>query len=287
MLACATAAVLVGVEATLVDVECDVAPGLPAFVIVGLPDASVSEARDRVRGALTHSGEPYPMQRITVNLAPSDVPKTGPQLDLALALVLLAAQGRVPADGLRDCLVLGELGLSGEVRPVRGALAAAEAARKRGLTRVVCPGANAGEAALAGLPVFSVSTLREAAAIARGRTPQPRTADVGVLLAEAPPPELDLAFVRDQVSARLALEIAAAGGHNILLTGPPGSGKTLLARALPGILPPLTLDEALEVTRIHSAAGLLRPGQSLMATRPFRAPHHGVSQAGMVGGGSA
>jgi magnesium chelatase family protein len=288
MLACATGAVLVGVEAICVQVEVDVANGLPTFCIVGLPDASVQEARDRVRAAVVHAGEAFPLQRIVVNLAPSDVRKQGPALDLPVALGLLASQERIPLPGLRQRLFFGELGLGGEVRPVRGALASAETARKAGVGQVVCPRDNAAEAALAGVPVVGVGTLREAMEVVRGRGAEPVAAeDTEALLADPPSGELDLAQIRDQDRAKRAVEIAAAGGHNLLLSGPPGAGKTLLARALPAILPRLTLDEALEVTRIHSAAGLLPRGEALVQTRPFRAPHHGVSMAGMVGGGSS
>jgi magnesium chelatase family protein len=287
VLARAMSAVLVGVDATPVTVEVDLANGLPAFTIVGLPDATVQEARDRVRGAITHSDEEYPMCRITANLAPSDVRKQGAGLDLVLALCILAARERIPLDGLRGRSFIGELGLAGDVRPIRGALQAAEAARRAGLTEVVCPTPNAAEAALAGLPAVGVQTLREAMDVVRGRGPAPQTADPECFLASPPTVGLDLAQIRDQDRAKRVLEIAAAGGHNVLFSGPPGSGKTLLARALPGILPRLTLPEALEVTRIHSAVGLLPHGEPLVRARPFRAPHHGVSAAGMVGGGSA
>lgn len=286
MLARAMSAVLDGVEAIPVTVEVTVGGGLPTFTVVGLPDATVQEARDRVRGAITHSGHTYPMQRITANLAPSDVRKHGSGLDLVLALCILAADGKIDRSGLDGRLFCGELGLSGDVRGVRGALACAEAARASGLRDVVCPEANAAEAALAGLPALGVRTLRDAVELVEGKPPRPVTADPEALLSLPAKGAIDLAQVRDQDRAKRALEIAAAGGHNALFSGPPGAGKTLLARALPGILPRLELTEALEVTRIHSAAGLLRPGEALVRTRPFRAPHHGVSVAGMVGGGS-
>jgi magnesium chelatase family protein len=280
-------AVLHGVDATPVTVEVDIGNGLPAFTIVGLPDATVQEARDRVRGAITHSGEEYPMARITANLAPSDVRKQGAGLDLVLALCILGSRERIPLAGLRDRSFIGELGLAGDVRPIRGALQGAEAARRAGLSEVVCPAPNAAEAALAGLPAIGVRTLREAMEVVSGNGPPPTTADPESLLASPPAAGLDLGQIRDQDRAKRVLEIAASGGHNVLFSGPPGSGKTLLARALPGILPRLSLAEALEVTRIHSAVGLLPPGEPLVRARPFRAPHHGVSAAGMVGGGSS
>ncbi len=288
MLARGWGAVLNGVDALPIRVEVDIVGGLPAFLVVGLPDATVSEARERVRSAITNSRETYPMSRITVNLAPSDLRKQGAGLDLAIALGIVVANEQAPQDGLVGRLFCGELGLNGDVRPVRGALQAAEAARAAGLREVVCSSGNAREAALAGLPVLAVSTLKEALDVVRDLTKlDPITEDAEALLKTTPVGGLDLAQIRDQDQAKRAFEIAAAGGHNILLSGPPGSGKTLLARALPGILPALTVPEALEVTRIHSAAGLLFPGEALIRTRPFRAPHHGVSAAGMVGGGSA
>ena len=273
-----------GVEARLVEVQCDVGPGLPGFAIVGLPEKEVSEARDRIRAAFRNLGLEFPQLRITANLAPADLRKEGAGFDLALAVSLLLATGQIRADGAENAVFLGELSLDGEVRPVRGALAVALAAKEAGITRMIVAKDSAPEAALVdGLRVFPVGNLREVVAFLRGEmeiAPAPR------IIPEAPPPDwLDLSLVKGQEHARRALEIAAAGGHHLLMVGPPGAGKSLLARCLPGILPPLSFDEALEVSRIHSVAGLLSPKQPLLRWRPFRAPHHTVSYVGMVGGG--
>ncbi|MEN3011052.1 MAG: YifB family Mg chelatase-like AAA ATPase [Candidatus Bipolaricaulaceae bacterium] len=273
-----------GVEARLVEVQCDVGPGLPGFSVVGLPEKEVSEARDRVRAAIRNLGLEFPQLRITANLAPADLRKEGAGFDLALAVALLVATGQVPRERTRDTVFLGELALDGGVRPVRGVLAVALAAKEAGVPRMVVARESAAEAALVeGLQVFPVAGLGEAVAFLRGEreiAPAPR------VIPEAPPPDwIDLGLVKGQEHARRALEIAAAGGHHLLLIGPPGAGKSLLARCLPGILPPLSLEEALEVSRIHSVAGLLPPDRPLLRWRPFRAPHHTISYVGMVGGG--
>ncbi|HEC63615.1 MAG TPA: ATP-binding protein, partial [Candidatus Acetothermia bacterium] len=273
-----------GVEAKLVEVQCDVGPGLPGFAIVGLAEKEVSEARERVRSALRNAGLPFPGTRITANLAPADLKKEGVGLDLALAVALLVAMEEVPQERVEGLAFYGELALDGALRPVRGTLAVALAARSAGLRGVVLPAAAAREAALVeGLSAYGARDLSEVVGFLTGQRdlpPAPRE-----LPPEAPPRWLDLRLVRGQEHARRALEIAAAGGHNLLMVGPPGAGKSLLARCLPGILPELSFPEALEVTRIYSVAGLLAPERPLMRQRPFRSPHHTISYAGMVGGG--
>lgn len=273
-----------GIEARLVEVQCDVSPGLPGFAIVGLPEKEVSEARERVRSAIRNAGLSFPQLRITANLAPADFRKEGAGFDLALAVALLVATGQVPAEASAGTVFVGELALDGGLRPVRGMLAMALAAREAGIERGVVAAPSAPEAALVdGLITYPVASLSEAVAFLRGERaipPTPQTTPE-----EEPPDWIDLALVRGQEHARRALEIAAAGGHHVLMVGPPGAGKSLLAKCLPGILPLLTLDEALEVTRIHSVAGLVAPERPLLRRRPFRSPHHTVSYAGMVGGG--
>lgn len=283
MLARARSVALIGVDAVPVEVEVDVSPGLPAFTVVGLPDQAVSEARERVRAAVRNSGLPFPAARITVNLAPADLRKEGPLYDLPIALGVLAAQELLSADSLKEIVVAGELALDGSLRPIAGAVNLALLASQLDLPALL-PDGNAQEAALIeGLTVYGARNLLDAVRHLSGQAGLPVT----------PPPEakpddesfLDLADIKGQSAARRALEIAVAGGHNLLMIGSPGSGKTMLARRAPGLLPPLTRAEALEVTRIHSAAGLLvaRGGLSLEAS--FRAPHHTVSDAGLIGGG--
>ncbi|HSE28670.1 MAG TPA: YifB family Mg chelatase-like AAA ATPase [Gemmatimonadales bacterium] len=287
MLARVRSAAVLGIEAYLVDVEVDLANGLPAFATVGLPQAAVKEGRERVTAALANSGFTVPLKRITVNLAPAAIPKQGSAFDLPVALGILAASGQLPADALRQTLVFGELGLEGSLRPVRGALSMALAARQAGCPEVVLPADNVPEAAVVeGLAVRGARTLGAVCRHLTGTDLLDATrAPVAALVGPPEADPADFADVRSQGAAKRALEIAAAGGHNILLIGPPGSGKTMLARRLPSILPSLTLDEALETTKIHSVAGLLAPGQALCAVRPFRAPHHTISDAGLVGGG--
>jgi magnesium chelatase family protein len=286
MLARIRSGTLRGIDAILVDVEVDVSNGLPQTTTVGLPDGAVREGRDRIRAAIRNSGFSYPARRVTVNLAPADVRKEGTAFDLPIALALLAAGGDPPLPELSAWCVLGELGLDGRVHGVRGALPVAAAARAAGLDGLVVPEANAAEAALAGVrSVVGVRTLEEVVAHLRGERPlTPVAADVEALLAAGSAAAGDLAEVRGQAHAKRALEIACAGAHNVLLIGPPGAGKTMLARRLPSILPPLSRDEAIEVTAIHSVAGLLH-GRPLVTERPVRSPHCSASDAAVLGGG--
>jgi magnesium chelatase family protein len=283
VLATARTFTLDGISARPVRVEVDVHRGLPGFALVGLPDAAVREARERVRAALVNCGFDFPLQRIVVNLAPASLRKAGPGMDLAIAAALLSASGQLEGERLGGMAMAGELALDGSTRPVHGALAMAEAARERGAEAIVLPAENGPEAALAeGIEVIGLDHLGRLPALVAGEWRPPRPEPMPCTADAAPAP--DLADLRGQPHLRHALEVAAAGGHSLLMIGPPGAGKSLAAARLPSILPPLAPPEALEVARIASACGRL--GAGLPEGRPFRAPHHTISSAGLVGGGS-
>ncbi|GGT40090.1 hypothetical protein GCM10010271_50140 [Streptomyces kurssanovii] len=301
--ACSVA--LVGVEGVVVEVQADLEPGVAAFTLVGLPDKSLVESRDRVRAAVVNSGAEWPQKKLTVGLSPASVPKGGSGFDLAVAVAVLGASERIDPRQIADLVLIGELGLDGRVRPVRGVLPAVLAAAEAGYEQVVVPEQTAGEASLVpGVSVLGVRSLRQLIAVLadepvpdeepveEGR-PDPMLAGllvpgagVGTGLAADPVGGPDLADVAGQHTARTGLEVAAAGGHHLLLSGPPGAGKTMLAERLPGVLPPLTRRESLEVTAVHSVAGLLPPGQPLVRTPPYCAPHHSATMQSLVGGGN-
>lgn len=280
---------LSGVNGFAVKVEVYAAPGLPNLEIIGLPDASVKESRDRVSAAIVNSGFSMPVARLTVNLAPADMRKEGPAFDLPIALGILTASNQLDGIDMTQPLMLGELSLDGALQPVRGALPMVISASEQGITSVILPEGNAQEVAcIQGVCVYPAKNLKQVVAHLRGRERIPAQIQRSYQeILQDTVVTMDMAQVQGQLGARRALEVAAAGGHNMLMIGVPGSGKTMLARCLPGILPPMTFDEALETTRIHSIAGKLRTGGGLMVTRPFCAPHHSASVASLIGGGSA
>jgi magnesium chelatase family protein len=285
----AFSAAVFGIDAYLVEVEVDVGSGRPGdFNVVGLPDVAVKESRERIKAALKNCGHDFPPQSVTVNLAPADIRKEGSAFDLPMALAILGCQGTFFGKRLEQFIFLGELSLDGQVRSVRGSLSAALAAREHGIGALVVPEANAREAAVVeGIDVYAVRSLPQAVDLINApESFAPVRVSAAALLAQAAQYPVDLRDVRGQQAAKRALEVACAGGHNIIFIGPPGAGKTMLAKRIPTILPPMSLEEAIETTRIHSVAGLLDDARGLVGTRPFRSPHHTISDAGLIGGGA-
>ncbi len=287
MLATVLSGALVGIDGLLVEVEVDVALGLPQFTTVGLPEGAVRESKDRVRSAIKNSGYEFPSRKITVNLAPADIKKEGSAYDLPIALGILAAEGWLDKEHIVQYALLGELSLDGRVKPIQGVLPLAVMAKEKGLKGLIVPQENAAEAAVVeGLEVFGVPTLADAFLfLNRAHEITPESVDLQAMFAAYSRYEVDFNDVKGQDHVKRALEVAASGSHNLMLVGPPGAGKTMLARRLPTILPDMTLVEAIEATKVHSVSGLM-DGKALIATRPFRSPHHTISDAGLIGGGS-
>jgi magnesium chelatase family protein len=286
MLAKVRSGAIVGLDGAVIEVEVDISPGLPSFTIVGLPDAAVQEARERVRAAIRNSGCTFPMKRIIVNLAPADLKKAGPSYDLPIAVGILISSGQVQTDSLQ-AMLLGELSLDGGLRHTNGVLPMVALAHEEKIPTVIVPDSDAREASLIeGVRVIPMVSLSQLVSYLRGEIPEPAYEPEKIPAEATPAPILtDLSEIRGQEHVKRALEVAAAGGHNVIMCGPPGSGKTLLARSLPSILPPTTTEEALEITKIYSVSGLLPSDTPLMRQRPFRAPHYTISNAGLVGGG--